>query len=187
MRELYAVLKDQAMFTAYEQFETFQIDSGMNITEYINQFEQLNHKLKTYKIDLPKSKRDLVRVTIAELKYDDMKRQIKAIYDSCTTADEKVASDGDIEVENENAYYSCNNKFSSNRGWNFRGGCYRGRGGVTNRGFCQEENRASQDQSSTCLKNFPDENGNPTHCKVCGSIFHFTVVIVQMQIKMTHL
>eukprot|EP00111_Clytia_hemisphaerica_P015522 TCONS_00045814-protein len=31
LRELYAVSKDQAMFTAYEQFETFQRDTSMNI------------------------------------------------------------------------------------------------------------------------------------------------------------
>ena len=76
-------------------------------------------------------------------------------------------------VENENAYYSRNNNFSSNRGRNFRGCRYRGHGGVSNRGFRQEENRASQDQSSTRLKNCPEENGNPNRCKVCGSIFHY--------------
>ena len=187
LRELYAVSKDQAMFTAYEQFETFQRDPSMNITEYINQFEQLNHKLKTYKIELPspvlayqllknanlpKSKRDLARATIAELKYDDMKRQIKAIYDSCTT-DEKTTDDAsDILVENERAYYLRNN-YSANRGRNFRGGRYRGRGGANYRGSRQEDNRTYQTQSSARIKNCPDEHGNPTRCKICGSIFHY--------------
>ena len=58
------------------------------------------------------------------------------------------------------------NNYSSNRGRNFRVGRYRGRGGSNYRGFCQEENRAQ-------VKNCPDENGNPTCCKVCGSIYHY--------------
>ena len=187
LRELYAVSKDQAMFTAYEQFETFQRDTNMNITEYINQFEQLNYKLKTYKIELPspvlayqllknanlpKSKRDLARATIAELKYDDMKKQIKAIYDSCTTDDKTTSDESDIVVENENAFYSRSN-YSSNRARSFRGGRYRGRGGANYRGYRQEDNRAPQTSSSTRLKNCPDENRYPTRCKVCGSIYHY--------------
>ena len=43
-----------------------------------------------------KAKRDLARATIAELKYDDMKRQIKAIYDSCTTDNIMTPDDPDI-------------------------------------------------------------------------------------------
>ena len=187
LRELYAVSKDQAMFTPYEQFETYQRDPNMNITEYINQFEQLNHKLKSYKIDLPspvlayqllknanlpKSKRDLARATITELKYEDMKRQIKAIYDSCTT-DDKTTEEADITIENENAFYSRNN--FSNRGRNYRGGRYRGRGGggANYRGYRQEDSRNTQTSLSSRIKKCPDENGNPTRCKVCGSIFHY--------------
>ena len=195
LRELYAVSKDQAMFTAYEQFETFQRDTNMNITEYINQFEQLNHKLKSYKIELPspvlayqllksanlpKSKRDLARATIPTLTYDDMKRQIKAIYDSCT-ADEKAPNDSDIVVENDTAFYS-RDSYSANRNRSFRGGRYRGRGrgGSNFHGYRQEDNRYRQEdsrptqtQSSTRVKNSPDSNGNPTRCKVCGSIYHY--------------
>uniref|UniRef100_A0A7M5XEQ1 Integrase catalytic domain-containing protein n=1 Tax=Clytia hemisphaerica TaxID=252671 RepID=A0A7M5XEQ1_9CNID len=158
-----------------------------NIAEYINQFEQLNHKLKTYKIELPspvlayqllknanlpKSKRDLARATIAELKYDDMKRQIKAIYDSCTTDDKTTEDTSDILVENEQAYYSRNNYYA-NRGRNFRGSRYRGRGGANYRGSRQEDSRAPQAQPSTRYRNCPDENGNPTRCKICGSIYHY--------------
>ena len=191
LRDLYAVSKDQAMFTAYEQFETFQRDTHMNITEYINQFEQLNHKLKNFKIDLPspvlayqllknanlpKSKRDLARATISELKYDDMKRQIKAIYDTCTS-NEKVSSEEtseDIVVESETAFYSRDN-YTSNRGRNYRGGRYRGRGANNYRGNKQDDtNYRYVECSSNRLKNCLDSSDNPTRrCKVCGSIYHY--------------
>ena len=65
-----------------------------------------------------KAKRDLARATIAELKYDGLKRQIKAIYDLCTTYDKMTPDDPDILVENENVFYLHNN-YSSNRGRNF--------------------------------------------------------------------
>ena len=67
---------------------TFQRSASMNITDYVNEFEQLNQKLLSYKINLPsavlayqllknanlpKDKRDLARATTADLTYDAMK------------------------------------------------------------------------------------------------------------------
>ena len=85
----------------------------MNIIDYINEFEQLNQKLINYKIDLPsavhayqllkndnipKEKRDLTRVTIPDLTYESMKKQIKATYDHCaTTSENKVDDISDID------------------------------------------------------------------------------------------
>ena len=207
LRELYAVSKDQAMFTAYEQFETFQRLSSINITEYVNQFEQLNCKLKSFKIDLPspvlayqllknanlpKSKRDLARATIRELKYEDMKRQIKAIYDTCTSDDKTPETPEDIVVESEATFFSRNHNLRDNR--------YRGRGGyrTQNRQNEQHYNRSSQSDSGrqnernynrssqsdrgnrsyqsvrfTRVKNCPDTNGNPTRCNICELIYHY--------------
>ena len=53
LRELYGVSDEQATFSVYEKFETFQQSEGMNINDYIDEFEQLNQKLVTYKIELP--------------------------------------------------------------------------------------------------------------------------------------
>eukprot|EP00111_Clytia_hemisphaerica_P013128 TCONS_00038527-protein len=50
---------------------------------------------------------------------------------------------------------------------------YRGRGGANYRGSRQEDSRAPQAQSSTRYRNCPDENGNHTRCKICGSIYHY--------------
>ena len=93
----------------------------MNINDYINEFEQLNKKLVTYKIELPsavrayqllknanlpKEKRDLARATVPDLTYESMKKQIKTIYDQCLASEnKKVESSGDeIQVESE-VYY----------------------------------------------------------------------------------
>ena len=53
LRELYGVSNEQAIFSVYEKFETFQWSEGMNIDDYINEFEQLNQKLVSHKIELP--------------------------------------------------------------------------------------------------------------------------------------
>ena len=41
LQELHCVFQDQAMYSAYEKFETFQRPETMTITEYINEFEHL--------------------------------------------------------------------------------------------------------------------------------------------------
>ena len=120
LKELYSVLRDQATFRAYKKFEPFQWPESMNIIDYINEFEQLNQKLINYKIDLsfavcaykflknaklPKEKRDLAHATIPNWTYESMKKQIKAIYDHCTTSETKVYDISDIKTETENAYY----------------------------------------------------------------------------------
>jgi len=80
LKELYSVTEDQAMFNAYEKFETFQRPKDMIISDYINMFEQLNQKLICFQItlppavlayqllknaDLPKATRDLIRATVS--------------------------------------------------------------------------------------------------------------------------
>ena len=79
LKELYGVTEDQAMFNAYEKFEIFQRASDINISEYINKFEQLYQKLISFKItltsavlayqllkdaNLPKTTRDVTRATV---------------------------------------------------------------------------------------------------------------------------
>ena len=146
LRDLYAVTEDQAMYNAYERFETFHRSNSMGMTDYINEFEQLNQKLVLYGMqlpsavlayqllknaNLPKDKRDLARVTVNELTYNAMKKQIKAIHDVCAGHKEDKDDMGStIKVEaDDHVFYSYNNSGSSyrgnyrgNRGGNFRGG-----------------------------------------------------------------
>ena len=47
------LMNKQHLVCMYEKFETFQGSEGMNINDHINEFEQLNQKLVTHKIELP--------------------------------------------------------------------------------------------------------------------------------------
>ena len=189
LRELYGVSNEQATFSAYEKFETFQRSEGININDYINEFEQLNQKLVTYKIELPlavhayqllknanlpKEKRDLARATVLDLTYESMKKQIKAIYDQCSASEnKKVESSGDeIQVESEVFY-------GQGRGpWRrgpFRGNT-RSRGvNVRNRntGGSFSPNQAGRFVPREGNRNPIGRDGRPTQCHSCGSIYHW--------------
>ena len=69
----------------------------MNITYYLNEFERLYHDIQRFKITLPlavpayrvlktsnltKEKQQLARATLADLNYEDMKKQLKGICDN---------------------------------------------------------------------------------------------------------
>ena len=95
------------IFTAYEDFETFQRPLEMTIVEYINEFERLYNTIKVHKMELPtgvlayrmlksanisEEKQQLVRVTLVALTYEDMKKKLKAIHNSVSNEndDEKI-------------------------------------------------------------------------------------------------
>ena len=122
LRELYGITKEQATFAAYEDFENFHRSDGMSIKDYINSFEELDQKLINYEVvlpsvvlayrllknaNLPKEQRNLARATVADLTYKSMKTQIKAIFDSCTSAEEKKETGGafEVEIEQDSALY----------------------------------------------------------------------------------
>lgn len=170
LKELYGITEDQAMFNAYEKFETFHRSKTMSIGDYVNEFEQLNQKLKSFKIELPtavlayqllknadllKATRELTRATVPSLTYDSMKKQIKAIYDQCAQSESSTDSN-DIGVEQEVLY---GQKFDRRRfnNWNTRG---RGRGG-----------KYFSAKRSQYNPNGPD--GHPLQCHHCKSIMHF--------------
>ena len=50
---LYLKDKDQVIYEAYDNSEKFIWPAHMNMSDYLNEFERLNVKLKEYKIDLP--------------------------------------------------------------------------------------------------------------------------------------
>ena len=175
LKELYSVTEDQAMFNAYENFETFQRPNDMNICEYINKFEQLNQKLVNFKItlpsavlayqllknaNLPPATRDLIRATVASLTYDAMKKQIKAIYDQCVQTGTKT-SENAVEVENEVMYGK-----DSDRRFNRY---YRG-SNTTTRGS-RSSSRVNHAARRRTNPIGPD--GKPMQCHACKSIMHF--------------
>ena len=183
LKELYSVSRDQATFSAYEKFETFQRPESMNIIDYINEFKQLNQKLINYKIDLPsavcayqllknanlpKEKRDLARATIPDLTYESMKKEITDKYDHCaTTSENKVDDISDIKIETENTYYGQGypegryNRYRPTQG---------GWGGRSRGNF----HRGSPKEPNT-HRNPAGRNGRPTRCHICQFIFHWAI------------
>ena len=182
LEELYAKDKDQATFEAYEKFETFRRDRCMNMRDFI-EFERLNDSLRSFEINLPDAvlayqllknanlpddKRDLARATVSPLTFNDMKRQIKSIYDHCAVADSELR-EGIIKVEPDDVYYG--GRFENNRRGN-RGGNNRGWRG--NRGNRRSNDRRDKENDSERRTNPIDpRTGYPSKCAACKSIYHW--------------
>ena len=166
------VLQKISLFNAYEKFETFQRSKEMTISDFINEFEQLNEKLKSFKIELPsvvlayqllksanlpKSTRDLARATCLSLTYNDMKKQIKAIYDQCGQADK--SNDNDTKIEIEDTFYG--KTFDRRRTQNF------------NPGRRERQGSGSYKTSSSKSRQNPTgADGHQLQCHLCKSIMH---------------
>ena len=145
----------------------------MTISDFINEFEHLNQKLKSFKIELPsavlayqllksanlpKSTRDLARAhTCLWLTYNDMKKQIKAIYDQCGQADKSY--DNDMKIEIEDTFYG--KTFDRRRTQNFNPGC-RGRQG----------SGSYKTSSSNSRQNPTGADGHQLQCHLCKFIMH---------------
>ena len=141
--------------------------------------------LKSYKIELPtvvlcyrllksanlpKDRRDLARATISELTYEAMKKQIKAIYDHCSSTSEIFDESNSNPEEENNVLYaggnnswrnnsnrnSNNNRYNNNN--NYRGG-RGGRGGFGQHGA----GRGNGWQRS---------GGSGRQCNFCGRFGH---------------
>ena len=82
---------------AYDQFENFKGPNDMTIVDCINEFECLNKKfcqfdmfsptgVLAYKVltsaNISSEKKQLIRATVVSLTYENMTKQLKAIYDS---------------------------------------------------------------------------------------------------------
>ena len=86
--------ENQEAYLAYKQFEEFKRPKNMPVKDYIIKFESLHSKLKSFKMNLPEGVKAyrllqsgnmsdeetrLCLATIAEFKYEDMKRQVMKI------------------------------------------------------------------------------------------------------------
>ena len=113
LKSLFAKDINQAAFIAYDKFEMFKRPANMNIVDFINEFERLYNNIKKYDMELPtevlvyrllkrvdisQDKQQLVRATMSRFTYDDIKKQLKAIYDNLSTNEIK-GSTTEIKVE----------------------------------------------------------------------------------------
>ena len=93
--KLYLKDRHQTAYLAYEAFEKFQRPVAMSMTNFINEFERMYHKLKQHKMELPdgvlayrllksahlsEQHEQLARATLTELTYENMKGQLKKIF-----------------------------------------------------------------------------------------------------------
>ena len=99
IKSLYAKDRNKLAFMTYDKFEDFKRPDDANIVDYINEFERLNNQIKQIDMELPTGalaykvfknanisyeKQQLIQATIVTLTYDNVERQLKAIYDSFT-------------------------------------------------------------------------------------------------------
>lgn len=94
--KLYLEEKNTRMYTALEKFEQYSRPSGVSIPQFINDFEELQSKVKEYKIEYPvevlgfkllkaaglsSEKEDLVKATIetGKFNYDTVVEQLKKV------------------------------------------------------------------------------------------------------------
>ena len=104
---------NQAAFIAYDKFEMFKRPANINIVDFINKFERLYNNIKKCDMELPtgvlayrllksvdisEDKQQLARATMSIFMYDDLKKQLKAIYDNFSTNEIK-GSTTEIEIE----------------------------------------------------------------------------------------
>ena len=203
LKELYAVDNEQRIYQAYEEFENYARPTTGTMTDFLNEWERRYNQLKAREIVLPPAvlayrllksanlsseKQALVRATISKLTLEDMKKQIKAIFDSSAISDLseqtnaiKLEQDAmytqSMENDCEEVFYS-RNKFVRGRG-GFRGS--RGRGNNTyqggSRGHFVNQHTEGADASGYTSKsrktNPLTRSGLPSRCAICESIFHW--------------
>ena len=104
---------------ALEAFETFKRPENMKISDYLNQFEKLFNKTKSYgtqmsdnvlayrllkSASLPELHEQMVKGTITDLKYDLMKEQLKKMFGESLPRKDKVT------VKSEDTFHTQHNK-----------------------------------------------------------------------------
>ena len=102
LKKLYAKDEDQAAYIAYDEFESFKRPASTGMVDYLNEFERLYNKIKCHRMELPsgvlayrllksanisEDRQQLARATLLELTYENMKKQLKAIFDTSSVGD----------------------------------------------------------------------------------------------------
>ena len=163
LKEFYEKDAEQLAFDAYEKFEMFQRPVDMMIADYCNEFDIRYNVIKEKKMELPqgvlayrllksanlsKEKQALIRATVNNLTYNDMKKQICAVHDK-TVSIKSSLDVNNVKVEESYAAYEedeqeevfYNNRFSlsqtkgTTRSWKGgydRDGRYRGNNSDSN-------------------------------------------------------
>ena len=105
IKSLYAKDTNTLAFMAYNKFENFKRPNYMNTVDYINEFERLNNQIKLFDFfknaNISNEKQQLIQATTVTLAYDNVTRQLKAIFDSSTISTDSES----IDVKSEPVFY----------------------------------------------------------------------------------
>ena len=189
--------KTLSKYEIYEAFESFKRPSGMSVSDYLNEFERRLNKTKAIKMELsndilayrllksanlPQSTEHLIKATIFDLEYGEMKTQMKKIFTKGSEKTELLSQD--IKVESDTCYNENEEIFygrSSAGKKKFRG--YQQR--PTNPAQRMENSGRKTYKSSDHFagkaytgtkkkhRNRLDAQGNITRCNNCESINHY--------------
>ena len=114
--------KKKATYDAYEKFERFKQSNEMSLADYTIEFEELLYCLKEYEIkllpvvlpyrylnsaNLTEVQSTIVRTTISDYNYDNMVKQVKAVF----SESKKEQSEEKIKVKVKDESYELEETF----------------------------------------------------------------------------
>ena len=117
--------KNKATYDDYEKFERFKRSNEMSLADYAIEFKEVFYCLEKYKIKLPpavpayqylnsanltKVQSTIVRTTISDYTYENIVKQVKAVYSESN----QEQSDEKIKVKVEDESYEFEETFHSN-------------------------------------------------------------------------
>ena len=188
---MYAKDINALAYMTYDQFENFKRPDDMSIVDYINEFERLNNKIRQFDMVLPtgllaykvlnnanisSEKKQLIRATVVTLTYENMTKQLKAIYDSSGNS---VNSTDNFDIKCEPVYYVDKSLDYSHQGP--KDGC-RGIHGSNSRNrnshfpnqFKQQSGSNSENYDKWGQKTNPlDKSGKVACCFIFKSIYRW--------------
>ena len=104
--QLYLKDKNQRIFLAVDDFETFKRDSGTDMNKFLSEFEQKHNKIRQFDCVLPdgflayklmkaanltESQEQLCKATIRDWTFDDMILVLKRIFDNVSSKEKNTA------------------------------------------------------------------------------------------------
>ena len=122
IKTLYAKDINALAYMAYDQFENFKRPDEMTIVDYINEFERLNNKIRQFDMVLPTGvlaykvlnnanisleKKQLIRATVVSLTYENITKQLTAIYDSSANSSANEL----VDIKSEPVDYANKHEF----------------------------------------------------------------------------
>ena len=202
-------------YAALEAFETYRRPATLSIRDFMTEFDKRYFKIKSlsttmsddllaYRLlkaaNLSSNHEQLVKATVTDLNYDEVKNKLTKIFsDESTapspelqglqikqetfhTAHDKPPCDTDAEADEDNeslhseedeVYYADSRKYSQRN--NYRGrSSFRGRNpGRSSNSNNWRTDRSDDRKRGTRAKNPPDRNGRTSRCSICDSGNHW--------------